>query len=307
MRLLTGGLFSYVTIPEMANDGVSVAVIGRGNWGSSLAAALASAQIPLSEIVVRRRQVTGSVLLKDAALDAQVLWLCVPDGAIARVAEEIVRRCRNLTGQIVAHSSGALAVDVLSDARDAGASIASVHPAMTFPTREVVSLKDVFFGVEAEDARTRKVLRGLVRRLGGKPFDLRSEQKAMYHAAGTLASPLLVSALTAAVEAAHLAGLNQNTARSWVQSLSEPTLRNVFARGAEKSFSGPFARGDAGTIRLHLKALEVHPILADVYRSLARQALETLPVRNRAGLARALGEKQGSARARKADGRGRKA
>jgi len=288
-----GLVFPYVTIPEMAGDGMAargwdVAVIGRGNWGSSLTAALGAAKIPLREVVVRGRRVAGTVRWKDVALEARVLWLCVPDGGIAEAAKEIVQRRSDLTGQVVVHSSGALTVDALAAARRAGAKVASVHPAMTFPTREVVGLAGVFFGIEAEEAGTRRGLHSLVRRMGGRPFNLRSEDKAMYHAAGTLASPLLVSVLTAAVATARLAGLDERTARLWVQSLAEPTFRNVFVRGAAGSFSGPFARGDADTIRLHLQSLHPHPILAALYRSLAEHAVETLPVRNRAALENVL-------------------
>jgi predicted short-subunit dehydrogenase-like oxidoreductase (DUF2520 family) len=290
---------------EMSAWSRGVAVVGLGNWGTSLAAGLTAAGIPLREVVVRGRKPKGypAVRWKDAALDAQVLWLCVPDAAIAEAAEEIARRRGNLAGQVVVHSSGALTVDVLEAVRDAGARVASVHPVMTFPTREVVEPAGIFFGVEAEDAGTRRTLHSLLRRLGGRPFDLTSENKAMYHAAGTLASPLLVSALTAAMEAARLAGLDRKTAKLWVQSLSERTLHNVFARGAERSFSGPFARGDAGTIRLHLQTLEAHPILADVYRSLAAHAIGALPVRNRPALEQALGERPGKGRSRQGTAR----
>ena len=266
----------------MAARALDVSIVGLGNWGTSLAAALKAAGIPLREVVVRRHSVSRLPLSNwsAAALDARVLWLCVPDSVIAATGEEIARRRPDLTGQIVVHSSGALTVAALDAARRAGAQVASVHPAMTFPTRDVVQLPGVFFGVEAEEAGTRRILHSVVRKLGGKPFALRSKDKAMYHAAGTLASPLLVSALTAAMETARLAGLEEKTARRWVQSLAEPTARNVFSRGALKSFSGPFARGDAETIRLHLQTLESHPILAAVYRSLADEAVKSLPVKN---------------------------
>jgi predicted short-subunit dehydrogenase-like oxidoreductase (DUF2520 family) len=98
-----------------------------------------------------------------------------------------------------------------------------------------------------------------------------------------------VSAITAAVETARLAGLDDKTATEWVKALVEATVANVFARGPEKSFSGPFARGDAETIDLHLQALAEHPILADVYRSLARHAIAALPVKNRRALTDAVG------------------
>src|SRR5277367_6447922 len=90
-----------------------VTVIGLGNWASSLLAALRRAGIPVREVVSRTRR-SGAVKLKDARLDAQILWLCVPDGAIADAAGEIVERRHEqgsmLRGQLVVHSSGALTV-----------------------------------------------------------------------------------------------------------------------------------------------------------------------------------------------------
>jgi predicted short-subunit dehydrogenase-like oxidoreductase (DUF2520 family) len=271
-----------VTVNEL-----SIAVIGAGNWGGSLVAALKRAGLGPREVV--RRGWRG------AKLDARVIWICVPDAAIAQVAEKIAARRGNLRGQIVIHSSGALKASVLEPVRAAGAKIAAVHPVMSFPTRRIVSLEGVMFGVEARDAAVRRELFALVRRLDGVPFALKAEKKALYHAAGIFASPLLVAELTAAIETARLAGLRDKTAQAWVKALAEVTVANVFARGAEKSFSGPFARGDAETIRLHLQALAEHPILADVYRSLARQAMETLPVKNRVALEKAVGKRRQNA------------
>lgn len=267
------------------------AIIGLGNWGTSLAAALTRAHIPLREIVVRRRPrslTLPTVSWKDAALDARTLWLCVPDSAISDTAAQIAARRPDLHGQIVLHSSGALTIDALAPARRAGASVASLHPAMTFPTRSAVSLDGVLFAVEAPNPATRRTLHQIIRKLGGHPFNIASKSKALYHAAGTLASPLLVSELTAAIATARLAGLDRKTAASWVEALATATSRNLFARGPARSFSGPFARGDAHTIRLHLQALQKHPILADLYGSLAVNAVATLPVQNAKALVEAL-------------------
>jgi len=270
---------------------IDVAVIGLGNWGGSLATALTRAGVPLSEIVVRRRKRSSpypTVFWTKAALDARILWLCVPDSSISDVAAQIASRRADLSGQIVVHSSGALTVDALEPARRTGAAVASVHPAMTFPTRSAVPLDGVLFAVETADPSTRRTLYSLVRKLGGKSFDIASKNKALYHAAGTLASPLLVSELTAAIETARLAGLDRKTAARWVEALAQATAKNVFAHGPPRSFSGPFARGDAGTIRLHLQALHEHPMLADLYRSLAVYALGALPVQNAQALVEAL-------------------
>lgn len=270
---------------------IDVAVISLGNWGSSLVAALIRAGIPPREIVVRRRKRSSpypTVPWTKAALDARILWLCMPDSAISDVATEIACRRPDLSGQILVHSSGALTVEALKAARRAGAAVASAHPAMTFPNRSAVPLDGVLFAVETVDAATRSTLHSLIRKLGGQPFNIASENKALYHAAGTLASPLLVSELTAALETARLAGLDRKTATRWVEALAQTTAKNVFAQGPARSFSGPFARGDAGTIRLHLQALDGHPVLANLYRSLAVHALGALPVQNAQALLEAL-------------------
>ena len=274
-------------------SGTSVAVFGAGNWGGSLVDALKRARLGPDEVAGRD--------WRRARLDARVIWICVPDAAIGEVATQIAERSRRLRGenglrgQIVVHSSGALQASVLEPVRRAGARIAAVHPVMSFPTRRVVLLKGVMFGVEAREAAVRRKLSTLARRLGGIPFAVKAETKALYHAAGIFASPLLVSTLVAAMETAELAGLDAKTATAWVRALAEATVTNVFARGPERSFSGPFARGDAATIHLHLQALEEHPILADVYRSLARYAIGALPLKNRKALENALARERTAA------------
>ena len=274
-------------------SGTSIAVIGAGNWGGSLMAALKRARLGLDEVVGRD--------WRRSRLDARVIWICVPDALIAEVAEKIAARSRRvrgesgLRGKVVVHSSGALQASVLEPVQRAGARIAAVHPVMSFPTRQIVPLKGVMFGVEAQEAAVRRELFALVRRLDGTPFAVKAETKALYHAAGILASPLLVSTLVAAMETAALAGLDAKTATAWVRALSEATVTNVFTRGPERSFSGPFARGDVATIHLHLQALEEHPILADVYRSLARHAIGALPVKNRKALENALARERTAA------------
>jgi predicted short-subunit dehydrogenase-like oxidoreductase (DUF2520 family) len=256
--------------------------------------ALVAAGVPLLEVIVpakSRRSSAKWVLtpLDRARLDADILWLCVPDAAIEPVTRQMVRRVagRGLKGQIVVHSSGALSGQVLKAASLEGASVGSVHPVMSFPARTPIPLQRVPFGIEADAAGTR-ILNALVRKIGGRPFPIKAENKALYHAVGVLSSPLLVSHLVAAQQAAALAGFSPRQARRLIEPIARATLESVFLRGAGKSFSGPLARGDVQTIRLHLRALKPHPMLASVYRSLALYALEELPALGKKELRRLL-------------------
>ncbi len=233
----------------MAGIRKGVAVIGAGNWGSSLAAAIVAAGIPLVEVVTRsgggRRTKLGGVAAvswESAKFDAEVLWICVADGEIAGVAEQISARRGDLRGQVVVHSSGALTIGALEPARLAGARVGGIAPVFSFPTRRPAPLGGVLFAVEAGPGEARK-LNGLVRKLGGKPLRISSVSKVLYHAAATMASPLLVSALQAAVSTARLAGLSAREAEAVVKVLAETSLRNFFSQGAERSFSGAFRAG----------------------------------------------------------------
>jgi predicted short-subunit dehydrogenase-like oxidoreductase (DUF2520 family) len=280
----------------------SVSIIGLGNWGSSLAHALDAAGVSLQEVIIssERSRVGHSAwtrtlpltTLDRAQLKADVLWLCVPDAAIERVTDRMVKQVgkRGFKEQIVVHSSGALSALVLQAAARVGASVASVHPLMSFATRVPVSLQGVPFGVEAE-AAGRRILNAIVRQVGGRPFAVEAASKALYHAAGVLSSPLLVSHLAAAHEAAALAGFTPQQARRMIEPIVRATLDNFFSRGPGKSFSGPIARGDVQTIHLHLQALKPHPMLAGVYRSLALYALETLPAAGKKKLRSSLRRK----------------
>ena len=110
----------------------SVSIVGLGNWGSSLAYALNAAGVRLQEVILSgARSGAGHsgwaralplTTLDRAQLKADVLWLCVPDAAIARVTGRMVKRVgrRGFKGQIVVHSSGALSAQVLQAAALAG-------------------------------------------------------------------------------------------------------------------------------------------------------------------------------------------
>jgi predicted short-subunit dehydrogenase-like oxidoreductase (DUF2520 family) len=265
-----------------------VAVIGLGNWGSSLAAALDDAGLLLERVHARRR-------MSRSKLDAQVLWLCVPDAAIATTADWLVAQRGDLSGQalsrqIVVHSSGALDRSILAAAERADARTGSVHPMMSFPTRRVIGLRGTHFGVEAADTATRKRLFTLVRRLGGRPFAIAGDGKAMYHAGAMFGSPLLVATLAAGVRAMRASGIGEEEALALLGPMAAATVANVQKQGLARSFSGPLARGDAATVKVHRKALTKHPLMAQLYAALAGIAAENLPSADRHAIQAALTE-----------------
>ena len=277
-----------------------VTIVGLGNWGTSLASALHAAGVSVLEIVVRPASLADVptqklakklgarlVALGGDQLDTEVFWICTPDVAIAATAYALAAQGMKHRRPVVLHSSGALTSAELTAARAAGASVASVHPLMTFPNKKITSLAGVPFAVEG-DARAVLVARRLVRQMGGEPFSIHAAQKAMYHAYATFTSPLLTALLAATQAAGRAAGLSANDAQRGMRQIVERTVANFFSESAAQSLSGPVARGDAETVARHLAVLASQPELQEIYRALQSFAVAALPGKQKPALRKVL-------------------
>lgn len=222
---------------------------------------------------------------------ADVVWFCVPDSAIALAAREAAH-CTKWAGKIALHSSGALTSDELDVLRARGASVASVHPLMTFVRGSNPSLRGVPFAIEG-DAVAVRVARKIVRDLGGRAFDIRKSDKTAYHAWGTFASPLLTALLATTERVAESAGVSRREASRRMMPILRQTIENYEKFGPAAGFSGPIIRGDAETIRKHLGVLRKNARAEKVYRALAEAALEYLPAKNKKVLKQLLNSFRG--------------
>jgi predicted short-subunit dehydrogenase-like oxidoreductase (DUF2520 family) len=185
--------------------------------------------------------------------------------------------------KVVFHSSGALSSRELRALQKRGASVASVHPMMTFVAGVVPDLAGVPFAIEG-DLVAVQAARRIVKYLRGEALSIDEKHKAAYHAWGAFASPLLLSLWVTAERAAELAGISRIDARRKMLPIIRQTLANYAARGPEHAFSGPIIRGDVATLQKNLKALRRLPEVRNVYLALARSAVSNLPAKNRTRL-----------------------
>ncbi len=284
---------------RQSSQRATISIVGPGNLGSALATTLRDAGYSVSAIAIRQgskntkraralSQRAGAKLLRIGSqpLDSDIVWLTVPDDAIALVASDMAR-VGDWKRKIVFHSSGALTSDELAPLRAKGARVASVHPMMTFVRGEVPQMAGVAFALEGDAAAVRTA-KAIVEELGGNPFAIRKANKALYHIFGSFASPLVIALLATMEEVALAAGIRQQDIKPVVIPLLWQTLKNYSKSDAASAFSGPLARGDVATIKKHLNALQKLPNMREVYVALARAAVKNLPVRNRKNIAREL-------------------
>jgi predicted short-subunit dehydrogenase-like oxidoreductase (DUF2520 family) len=271
----------------------TLAIIGAGRVGSSLAQSLYrcgyvvtmvySRNVDSSDHLAKKLDSRVASSASEAASSAQLTFLTVPDDAIVSVCEALAHNT-DLSGKAVVHTSGVSDLSVLAAAKASGAWVGGLHPMLAITDRDpdgVFSMPstvpDVTFGVEAEDEPLHSWLEEIVHALNGLPLWLHPGQdRALYHAAGVIASNYMVTLIAEATNL--LRSIDSEGDERLIQQtlvhLVEATLNNIKERGTTQALTGPIVRGDSGTVRKHLEALErSDPQLADIYRLLGLRTL----------------------------------
>ena len=269
---------------------MDVAVIGAGRLGTAVASVLGGAGHRVVGVsggdgtVERAKRYLPGVPVVDvavAAAAAEVVVVSTPDDAIRSTVESLAAASALRPGAWVVHLSGALGLDVLDAALRVGARRLAIHPLQTFPDVESAlrRLPGCAIAVTADDADGEAMGDRWARDLGGVPFRLPDERRALYHAAAVFASNHLVTSSAVAEELFAAAGVPDPAAV--VAPLQRASLENVERLGAGRALTGPAVRGDAGTIRRNLEALKQEaPELIPAFVAMARVALD---VADRAG------------------------
>ena len=242
----------------------SVGIVGAGAVGTALGAAISRAGWPVVAVCSRdtartdrfRAMVPSARALPDpAALGREVdlAILAVPDDAIVSVAKSM----RIGAGRSLVHTSGLLGADVLRPAAGEGAMIGSFHPLVSFTAdveRSIAALEGATIAIEGEEPLAAE-LADLAGALGAMPLALPTGGKPFYHAAAVMASGGLVALLDEVVALGARAGMDEAATLAVYGRLAEQTLANARAGGVSAALTGPFVRGDAGTVSAHLTAL----------------------------------------------------
>ncbi len=262
-------------------------VVGAGPVATALAGALRLGGVPVLGLWARRAgpaRTSGSIAgvaafssaPPDILLESEVVIVAVRDQVIAEVAKMLVGTGLVNKRHVILHCAGASsAAELLGEIAPSVRGIGTMHPLSAIADGKLAmrALKGTVFGVEG-DAVGRDVAGKLVHALGGIVLGLDSTQMASYHAAAALASNYVVAAIDAAAAVLGAAGIAPAEAARALVPLAEGALRNVTAHGTTLGLTGPVRRGDAETIQRHLEALRGQPELVEVYRALARRAVE---------------------------------
>lgn len=265
-----------------------IAIIGTGRLGSCLALALSRAGLPVWAVAGRREDAAAGLagripgclgLSPRAAAEADLVFLVVPDDAIAPVAASLPWRA----GQAVVHCSGATEVGALAPAAESGALTGGFHPLQIFsdPERALDLIAGSSVAIEGPPALEAR-LREIAARLGMHCIHLPPGARARYHGGASFAASFLLSMLHEAAVVWASFGVDEASALKALLPLARGTLDAAQARGIAPAQAGPVSRGDAGVVRRHLEAMQaLGPEHAAFYRELTRRQIELAAMNGR--------------------------
>lgn len=218
-----------------------LAIIGRGKLGTALEKAL---------------RLAGHTVVDDA-LTSELIILCVPDDAIAKVSE-------SYSGRPMVHTSGTNASGIMSG----DGPKASMHPIQTVRSG---AEPDVFHGIHISlegDAELVAPLSGLVTDVGAIPLHVTADQKKAIHLAAVMVSNFTIALHMLADDVLNSTQISTPSAKLF-KPLMDRTMANIREVGPIDARTGPAVRGDLETIRAHLAILEGHPSAIAAYKSLS--------------------------------------
>jgi predicted short-subunit dehydrogenase-like oxidoreductase (DUF2520 family) len=265
----------------------NVFMVGAGRVSAALGGALRHAGVPVLGLFGRRPEAVRSAASvagiagfaaapPDLLLEAEAVIVAVKDDAIAAVAQTLVDSGFVTRRHVLLHCSGSLsAAEVFGRVAERVGGVGTLHPlrAIVDARQAAASMRGTVFGVEG-DERGRALAGALVEVLGGTALDLGGDGMALYHAAASMASNYLVALVDAAGEALAAAGVAREQVLPALGPLLASTLENLHKVGLPRALTGPIARGDAGTVERHLRALQGRaPALVGIYKALGRRAV----------------------------------
>jgi len=263
---------------------LKLGVIGAGTVGTALAVRLSSKGYQVAAVSSRSRasaQKLGGAVGGCQVFDngqgvadtAELVFITTPDDAIASVASQI----RWYAGQSVVHCSGADSTDILEPAKKTGARVGVFHPLQTFASvkQAIDNIPGSTFALEAEEPLL-GTLKDMATALDGHWIELKAGDKVVYHAAAVIACNYLVTLVKLATDLWQTFAIPPQQATQALMPLLRGTINNIDTVGVPQCLTGPIARGDTGTIKKHLDALQkVAPTVVSAYRELG---LQTIPI-----------------------------
>lgn len=251
-----------------------IVLIGSGNVATHLAKGLRAAGHSIVQVYSRTlpnaqklaKSVDASALDDLSTIDryADFYLVAVKDDAIPTVAGLLPK---DLAG-IVAHTAGSVAMNALE--REEGRHCGVIYPVQTFSVEKNVHWLDVPIAIEGINDHVEHQLTELAETVTEKVFRCDSGQRLALHVAAVFSCNFTNHLYAIAADILSKNALNLDLIRPLIQETADKA-QQLNPRDAQ---TGPAARNDQKTLRVHQQFLRSQPDIQALYIALSNQILQ---------------------------------
>jgi predicted short-subunit dehydrogenase-like oxidoreductase (DUF2520 family) len=258
---------------------MNVVIIGSGNVATQLGISLLTNNVNIVQVYSRSKESAEILACKlrcdftdDIKLikpNADIYLLCIKDDAIASFSKLF----HNLNEGIIAHTSGAQSLNILSKYSNHGV----FYPLQTISKTKRISFRFIPICIEGNNLYTSKKLEILADIISKKVYKVSSKQRVAIHTAAVFANNF----------SNHLYSLASDLLKS--ERISPQILQKLIAETGDKAKktleknlslntiqTGPAKRGDKKTMAIHLDYLNSQPKkYTDLYTLFSKSIEET--------------------------------
>lgn len=216
-------------------------------------------QWPAVLLAKRMHAASHTTDLKEINKNADLYFLTLSDDAISDIAHQL-EELHDIQG-IGIHCSGVLGPEILPFNRRA-----VFYPLQTFSEHHEVEWQQTPILITADNKDVAESLKILAAKISSSVHEMTTEQKTVVHLAAVFANNFTNHMLTLAEDICK----ENNVPFEILKPLIEMTIHKALELGPSISQTGPAIRGDKLTIEKHLRLLEKHPEIAEVYKVITR-------------------------------------
>lgn len=244
-----------------------IAIVGTGKIAHSFSDALKTAgysvNLAIGKSLINTKKFAKKFSAESYSIDLTsledfkgLIFLAVPDSAIKEIDKQFAKLNLKWKHISVVHFSGSLTVDELKNIETKGGKTGSLHIMQSFPTTKIVDLKNSYSAIETRNLTLKRKLFSLSEELKLIPFEIKTEQKSLYHLTGIFVSNFMVANLYLAKKLFEKTEIRDVDFIDLIRPLLITTQKNILTNGIENSISGPIERGDFRTIKSHINKLK---------------------------------------------------
>jgi predicted short-subunit dehydrogenase-like oxidoreductase (DUF2520 family) len=246
-----------------------IVLLGAGNVATQLGKTLHLKGFNIVQIMSRTHKSAESLasIIDSRAIsdfseiipDADLYLISVPDDAIG----EIISKIKPVRG-IVAHTSGAVGMDILKKSSD---KFGVFYPLQTFSKFRQADFSVIPVCIEASDSETKLYLADVASKISNDVRFLDSFQRSRIHLAAVFVNNFTNYMYALGEEIL----INNDISFDILQPLIRETAEKIQQQNPRKAQTGPAIRNDKKVILKHLDMLQDEPEIQKIYRLISEQ------------------------------------